>query len=97
MNAHELHSEELREEVARLVAESARLREEAKSNELQARVIATRLAEIQKAVALHTVMYGIPAGACVEWQPGASQSLGRASSEPRHVPSNRARALAATA
>jgi hypothetical protein len=72
VKVYDLHSEELREEVAQLVAESAHLREEAKNNELQMRMIAARLAEIEKEVATQSVMHGYRIGACVEWRPGAS-------------------------
>lgn len=82
VKAYDLHSEELREEVAHLVAESARLREEAKNNELQMRFLAARLAEIEKEVASQAVMHGYRVGACVEWRPGVSApASGRPSKE----------------
>lgn len=77
VNAYDLHSEELREEVARLVAESARLRGEAITNELQMRRIAARLAEIEKEVAAQAVMHGYRTGSCVEWHPGDSTPASR--------------------
>jgi predicted nuclease with TOPRIM domain len=71
VNVHEFHSEELREEVARLVAESARLREEAKSNEQQMRAIAARLAGIEREMETSPVGSAVPGEGCFEWQPGS--------------------------